>query len=85
MARRSAIHGSCADVAIRTRSGFQILIELASYVQIPEEYEKDKRAYPHAVIPAQDQEALPQLIRIVSDVSRPADAFVRVYYNDRWY
>ncbi|WP_447598418.1 hypothetical protein [Nitrospira sp. Nam80] len=71
-------------VAVRTRSGFQILIELASYVQIPEEHEK-KRAYPHAVIPSQDQESLPPLIRIASDVTRPTDAFVMVHYGDRWY
>ena len=83
------IYGAVSDrddvVAIRTRSGFQILIELASYVQIPEEYEKEKRAYPHAVIPPGDQEVLPPLIRIASDVSRPTDAFAMVHYNGRWY
>ena len=72
-------------MAVHTRSGFQILIELASYVQIPEEYEKENRAYPHAVIPPEDQESLPPLIRIASKVSRPTDSFVRVYYSDRWY
>ena len=72
-------------VAVRTRSGFQILIELASYVQIPEQHESEKRAYPHAVTPPDDQEALPPLIRIASDVSRPKDAFVMVHYGDRWY
>ncbi|MCS6302928.1 MAG: hypothetical protein H8K07_04605 [Nitrospira sp.] len=83
------IYGAVSDrddvVAIRTRSGFQILIELASYVQIPEEYEKEKRAYPHAVIPPGDQEVLPPLIRIASDVFRPTDAFATVHYNGRWY
>ena len=80
-----ATSGQDDVVALHTRSGFQILIELASYVQIPEEHEREKRAYPHAVVPPQDQEALPPLIRIASDVSRPTDAFVTVYYNDRWY
>jgi hypothetical protein len=72
-------------VALHTRSGFQILYELATFVEVPEEHEREKRAYPHLPVPPEGQETLPPLIRILSDVSKPTDAFAKVHYNDRWY
>ena len=60
-------------------------IELATFVEVPEEHEKELRAYPHLPAPPEGQETLPPLIRIVSGDTKPNDAFTKVYYNDRWY
>ena len=72
-------------IALHTRSGFQILYELATFVEVPEEHERELRAYPHLPAPPEGQETLPPLIRIVSGETKPTDAFTKVYYNDRWY
>lgn len=72
-------------IAIHTRSGFQILYELATFVEVPEEHERETRAYPHLPSPPDGQASLPPLIRIASGETKPADAFSKVYYNDRWY
>lgn len=72
-------------VALHTRSGMQILRELSSHVQVPEEHQKEERVFPHALRPSGDQDTLPSLIRISSDTVKPGDAFSSVRYNDRWY
>ncbi len=72
-------------IAIQTRSGMQILRELSSHVQIPEKHLTEKRAFPPAMAPIEGQEAPPPLIRIMSDESKPADAFALVHYNDLWF
>lgn len=72
-------------VALHTRSGFQILYELATFVQIPEEHEREMRAYPHLPEPPDGRETLPPLIRILSGETKPEDTFAAVLYGDRWY
>ena len=72
-------------VAIQTRSGMQILRELSSHVQIPEEHQKEGRVWPPAMASPDGQEAPPPLIRIMSGTSKPDDAFTLVRYNDLWF
>ena len=72
-------------VAIHTRSGMQILLELSSFVQVPEEHQREQRVFPQAMVPPDGQEAPPPLIRIMSGTSRPADAFALIRYNDLWF
>lgn len=72
-------------IALHTRSGFQILYELATFVEVPPEHERELRAYPHLPTPPDGVESLPPLIRIVSGEAKPTDAFAKIYYNDRWY
>lgn len=72
-------------ISLHTRSGFQILYELATFIEIPEEHEREMRAYPHLPTPPDGVETLPPLIRILSGETKPADAFAKVNYNDRWY
>jgi hypothetical protein len=72
-------------VALHTRSAFQILIELGSHVQVPDEHMREHRAYPPAKVLSEGQEAFPPLVRILSSTSRPAEAFAAVRYNDLWF
>ncbi|MDN5941793.1 MAG: hypothetical protein L0H94_07925, partial [Nitrospira sp.] len=85
----SVMYGAAPDrddvIALHTRSGFQILYELATFVEVPEAHEREQRAYPHLPTPPEGRETLPPLIRIVSGETKPTDAFSKVYYNDRWY
>ena len=72
-------------LAIQTRSGMQILRELSSFVQVPEEHQKEHRVFPAAMVPPDGQEAPPPLIQIMSGTSKPADAFTVVHYNGLWF
>lgn len=85
----SVVYGSAPlrddVIALHTRSGFQILYELATFVEVPEAHEREQRAYPHLPTPPDGHATLPPLIRIVSGDTKPTDTFSKVYYNDRWY
>jgi len=79
------IYGTVADrddvIAIQTRSGMQILIELAATVNAPEEHVREGRATPSAR-PTEGQP--PPVMRIASGKSRPEAPFTAVQYRAHW-
>ena len=79
------VHERDDIVAIQTRSGMLILREMSSFVQVPEEHQKEQRVFPPAMILSEGQEAPPPLIRILSGTSKPADAFAMIHYNNLWF
>jgi hypothetical protein len=72
------------EVAILSRSILEIIIDLASYIEVPEVHVEEQR-----VNPTQKEEAisgsLGPLIRIRSSREKPADAFVAVPYHSYWF
>jgi hypothetical protein len=83
------VYGSFAandtEIAILSRSMLQILIDFASYIDVPPSDVAEGRVY--AVQREQDEtEAeFPPLIRVRNSASKPDDAYVSVRYRDRWF
>jgi hypothetical protein len=71
------------EIAMLTRSMLQIMIELGSYVEVPDKDVNEGRVA--AGFTAEEAPGIPPLIRIHSGTSRPDEAFVAVPYRDHWF
>ncbi len=73
------------ELAILSRSILEIIIDLASYIDVPEVHVEEKRVNPTLVEEGPTDRQLSPLIRVHSCPHRPADAFVAVPYKGYWF
>lgn len=73
------------EIALHTRSGYQVLIELASFVTVPPQHVAEHRTLGSAAATQEGTAVLPPFMSIENGTERPADAFARVKYRDHWY
>ena len=73
------------EIAMLTRSIIQIMIELATEVEVPASHMKDGRAAAVLAENGAPGEPSGKLLRIQNAVDRPADAFVTVKYRNHWF
>lgn len=69
------------EIAILSRSAYRILLELASYVEVPIEHQVSGVAPSIGESMTSDR----QPIRILSGSKKPCDAFVSVCYEGQWF
>lgn len=69
------------EIAVTTRSIQQLLGELATGVEVPDEDIRDGRATARGRVAT----GTAPLLRVRSGTERPADAFAAVSYRDRWF
>ncbi len=69
------------EIAILSRSVLRILSELATFVDVPSEHLACGTAPPIGDIPTDG----PQLFRVLSCAKKPANAFISVCYEGRWF
>jgi hypothetical protein len=85
----SVVYGSVAshdkEIAILTRSMLEILIDLASYIEVPFSSASEKRTFPTPAPEAVNGAPVAPLIRIFSSPQTPGDAFAAVPYRQDWY
>ena len=83
------VYGSIAsndkEIAILSRSVFQVLVNLASSIEVPETHVAEKRVSPSLVEEAAGANPVQPLMRIRSSSKRPEDAFVAVPYRSHWF
>lgn len=73
------------EVAILTRSVLEIIVDLASYIEVPDEHVAEKRVNP--TLKDQPVAGTPPvpLIRIHSSQEKPLDAFIAIPYRGYWF
>ncbi|WP_090311260.1 hypothetical protein [Pseudomonas linyingensis] len=83
------IYGTVAshdrEIALLTRSIYEILVDIASYISVPEAHVAEKRVRPTAEGDIGPSGAIPPLIRIGSSAEPPVDPFVAVPYQGYWF
>jgi hypothetical protein len=72
------------EIAMQTRSGYQLLNQLGANVEVPPEHIAELRTYP-PIPDSGDALSMPPLIRIHAEKSQPADAFAAVKYRVYWF
>ena len=83
------VYGSIAandtQIAILSRSILEILVDLSSFIAVPEAHVADRRVTPTAEPEVGPSGPIRPLIRIGSSPERPADAFLAVPYRGYWF
>jgi hypothetical protein len=83
------VYGSVAandkEIAILSRSILEILVDLSSFIMVPQAHVTERRVGPTMEPEVGPSGPLRPLIRIGSSPERPADAFAAVPYRDHWF
>jgi len=80
-----AVAANDKELAMLTRSILDILIDMASFITVPEAHVQERRVLPTADPEAGPGGPIPPLVRIQSSAEKPGDAFVAVPYRGHWY
>lgn len=73
------------ELALLTRSILEIIIDLASTIEVPATHVEEKRVNPTMPEESVQGAPVPPLIRIRSSSERPGDAFIAVPYRGHWF
>jgi hypothetical protein len=73
------------EIAMLTRSMFDIIAELSQYVEVPAKHVRENRASPGALDRASSFEEVRSKIFVKSAPEKPKDAFLAVKYKDHWF
>ncbi len=83
------VYGSVAkddkELAMLTRSVLEIIVDLASYIDVPAVHVEEKRVNPTMPDETVQGVSVPPLIKIYSSADKPANAFIAVPYRHYWY
>jgi hypothetical protein len=73
------------EIAILTRSMLQVMIDLASTIEVPAQHLADKRVAPTLGEKAPDGRPIVPIVQVHSSMQRPRDAFLAVPFRDYWF
>ena len=73
------------ELALLTRSILEIIIDLASYIEVPSVHVQEKRVNPSMPEETVQGVPVPPLIRVYSSHEKPGDAFIAVPYRNYWF
>jgi len=73
------------EIALLTRSVLSIMVELASWIEVPEEHVEDKRTQPTREETVIAGYPVKPMLRIYSGSSAPSTALVSAEFRDTWF
>jgi hypothetical protein len=73
------------EIAMLSRSILEIIIDLASYIEVPVVHVEEKQVNPTMLEEMVQDIPVPPLIKIHSSNVKPEDAFIAVSYQDYWF
>ena len=83
------VYGSVAssdkEIAILTRSALEVLVDLSSFITVPEAHVAEQRVSATAEPEIGPTGPIRPLLRVASGTDPPADAFVAVPYRGHWF
>ncbi len=79
------IPASDREIAMLTRSMLQIMVELATQIDVPPQHVTEGQTIPSWVQIGSAEEKIGQLIKIHSSPKQPENAFTAVKYEDHWF
>ncbi len=80
-----SISTSSKEIAILTRSFIEIIIDLASYIEVPQAHVMERRVNPTFVEEPVTGVSVPPLVQIFSSGGKPDDSFASVHYRGHWF
>ena len=80
-----AVPSNNKEIAILTRSMFEVLQDLSSTIAVPEAHVTERRVWPTPEVDLGPEGPIPPLIRITSSADPPSDAFVAAPYRGYWF
>ena len=73
------------ELALLTRSILEIIIDIASYIEVPAVHVEEKRVNPTMPAETVQGNPVPPLIRIHGSSEKPDDAFIAIPYRNHWF
>lgn len=73
------------EIAILTRSVFDVLTDLSGYIEVPPQHLREHRAFPSQPAASVAGRPLTPLLQIHSGARKSDNAFVAVPYHDQWF
>jgi len=73
------------ELAILSRSLMEIMLELSTYIDVPQMDIDEGRILPTLDRTSEGNAGVPPLIRIQSSANKPPDAYLSVRYRDYWF
>jgi hypothetical protein len=73
------------EIAMLTRSILQIIVNLATQIEVPFDHVSNGLTIPSLPIPAGETANLKRLIQVKSGPDKPENAFTAVKYEDHWF
>ncbi len=73
------------EIAMLTRSVFDILVDVASHIEVPARHVEEKRVNPTKLIAPELDSTVRHLIQSRSAESKPADSMVAAKYRGYWF
>jgi hypothetical protein len=73
------------EIAMLTRSTLQVMVNLATHIDVPAEHVADGRTLPSLVAPEDNELKIGQFIQVKNGRDKPDNSLTAIKYEDHWF